>query len=245
MIVASVIDRALREYADHLQLILLFSFSVVIALLIPLFAYLPAYNSIGAIFLRNTSIFSNITPFNFELITISTLFSLLFFSFAIVAINVIVKHSRTHTKITQEVMRGLERYTGRVFVVLLIFTIICFLLTFASYVYGFSIAISYVGVLIITSAFFYAPSSIVIDENSIIHSFRSSFNFFVKRIDYFILWVVCAIVLFTLFDFIFIAIGGPQYAGYLSLLFDSFFILPFLVILQSESYMKRFALLKD
>jgi hypothetical protein len=243
--VVNVIYRALREYADHLPLILLFSLSVVIALLIPLFAYLPAYNSLGAIFLRNASIFSNITPFSFELIVISTLFSLLFLSFAIVAINVIVKHSRTHTRITHEVMMGLEKYTARVFVVLLLFTILCFLFTLASYVYGFSIAISYIGILVISSLFFYAPSSIVIDENTILRSFKSSFNFFTKKFGYFLLWLVCAIALFTLFDFVFIFIGGPQYAGYISLLFDSFFILPFLVILQSESYVKRFALLKN
>jgi hypothetical protein len=237
--------RAVHEYTNHLQLILLFSFSVLVALLIPVFASLPSYNSIGAIFLRNANLSLGISPVSAVVIIVSTLISLLFLSFAIVAINVIVKHSRTHTKITKEVVMGLERYTGRVFGLLLLFTVIFTALTVSSYIYGFPIWISYIVVLLLTPFFFYAPSSIVIDETRASNAMKKSANFFVKRFDYFVLWLAVAVVLLTALDFIFIAIGGPMLAGYIALVFDSFFVLPFLITLQSESYIKRFGLLKD
>lgn len=241
----NVMVRAVHEYTNHLQLILLFSFSVLIALLIPVFASLPAYNSIGAIFLRNANLSLNMQPLGVVVIIVSTLISLLFLSFAIVAINIIVKHSRTHTKITKEVIMGLERYTGRVFGILLLFTVVCAALTVFSYVYGFPIWISYIVVLVLTPFFFYAPSSIVIDETRASNAMKKSFDFVAKRFDYFVLWLAVAVVLLTVLDFIFIAIGGPMFAGYISLIFDSFFVLPFLITLQSESYIKRFGLLRD
>ena len=117
--------------------------------------------------------------------------------------------------------------------------------TMASYVYSFPIWISYVLILVVSPLFFYAPSSIVIDDNKAHNAMKKSAAFFIKRPDYFVLWLVVAIVLLTVLDFVFIAIGGPLYAGYLSLIVDSFFVLPFLIILQSESYVKRFALLKN
>ena len=60
------------------------------------------------------------------MIIVSFLFSLIFISFAMVMINVIVKHSRTRTKVKTAVIRSLERFTGIVFVTLLIYSIIVF-----------------------------------------------------------------------------------------------------------------------
>ena len=97
--------------------------------------------------------------------------------------------------------------------------------------------------LAITPFLFYAPASIVIDDNKITRAIKASARFIVGRFDYFVLWLVIAIALLTVFDFIFIAIGGSVLSRYLMLIVNSLFILPFLVLLQSELYMKRFKLL--
>jgi hypothetical protein len=231
-------------YLKHIGHLLLFSISFIIALLIPVFAAFPTYNDIGAIFVRTASIFVNINALSSAIIVASTMFSLLFLSFAIVAINIIVKHSRTHVRIKKDVLDGLEKYTSRVFVVLLIYLLLVTAANLITYHYKSSGIITAVVGLILIPFFFYAPSAIVIDDRRIWRSMRSSATFFVKRFDYFLLWLVLSILLLTLFDFIFITISGTLLSRYAMLVFDSLFILPFLVVLQSECYMKRFAMLK-
>ena len=231
-------------YLNHLPLILVFSVSFIIAFLIPAFASFPTYNDVGGIFLRLASILTNLTPFTTAVITFSILLSLLFLSFAIVAINVIVRHSRTQTRIRKEVMDGLERYTSRVFVVLLIYTII--VVFFEMLTYALNVSESYAAILSIVFLpfFFYAPASIVVDEKGIKRAMQQSLSFFFKRLDYIVLWFVVAFVLLSVFDLFFIAVGGTVLSRYLILVFNSLFIMPFLVVLQSQSYMGRFPMLK-
>lgn len=240
----NVLSYAFETYFGKLGLLLLFSISFVIALLIPIFVSLPTFTDIGAIFVRTSSVFVNLTAPSAAVIIASTVFSLLFLSFAIVAINVIVKHSRTKTRIRHEVIEGLERYTGRVFIALLFYTAIVMAASLISYGTGTAgVAAAVVGLAFIPF-FFYAPSSIVIDEGGIWHSMRASASYFFKRFDYFVLWLVLSIVIISFFDFIFITVSGTLISRYAMLVFDSLFILPFLAVLQSQMYMKRFALLK-
>jgi hypothetical protein len=240
----NVLTYAAETYFGRLGLLLMFSLSFVIALLIPIFASLPAYNDIGAVFVRTSSIFVNLNVVSSAVIIASTLFSLLFLSFAIVAINVIVKHSRTHVKVSKEVINGIEKYTGRVFLVLLLFTAIIMAANLAAYGLAASGISGAVVGLLFTPFFFYAPSSIVIDDRGMWQAMRASVSYFAKRFDYFLLWLVIAIIAITLFDLIFITVSGTVISRYAMLVFDSLFIAPFLVVLQSQMYMKRFALLK-
>ncbi len=240
----NVLEYALETYFGKLGIILLFSISFIIAILIPIFAAFPTYNDVGAIFVRTSSVFVNLDALNSAIIIASTLFSLLFLSFAIVAINVIVKHSRTHVRVSKEVINGIERYTGRVFAVLLLYTFIVALANLLSHSSASSGVITAIVGLAFIPLFFYAPSSIVIDDKGLRHAMTASVRYFVKRFDYFLLWLLIAIVVITFFDFLFITLSGTAASRYAMLVFDSLFILPFLVVLQSQMYMKRFALLK-
>ena len=240
---ANVLRYAVDTYLSNIYLILLSSIPFVIAFIIPVFAGFPTYVDAGAIFIRTASLFFNLDLFSTAVIAVALLFSLLFLSFAIVAINVVVKHSRTRTKVKQEVIDGLERYTSKVFVVLLLATFITLLANALSYGKSYSAVLTVLVGLAITPFLFYAPASIVIDDNNIMRAIRASIKFFSRKFDYFLLWLVIAIALITAFDFIFIAIGGSVLSRYLMLVVNSLFILPFLVLLQSELYMKRFKLL--
>jgi hypothetical protein len=241
---ANVLQYAIDTYGSHLSLILLFSISLIIASVIPLFAAFPTYSDMGGIFIRNASIFYNVTPLTAALIVFSTVFSLLFFSFGIVAINVVVKHKRTYSRIKKEVINGLERYTAKVFAILLLFTAVIILLDILSYMYSIPFyTIAVIG-LVLTPLFFYAPSSIVIDDNGILRSMKASVKHFFKRLDYVGLWLIIAIVLLTALDFIFIGIAGISLSRYVLLIVNALFVLPFLILLQSECYLRRFGLLK-
>jgi len=240
-----ILEYTWQTYFANIYLILLSSIAFIIAFLIPLFASFPTYNDLGGVLLRSASIYLNLNPFNTAVIVISILFSLLFLSFAMVAINIVVKHSRTQTKIRSEVIRGLERYTSRVFAILLVATLIIILVNVLTFNSGYSAIITAVVGLVITPFIFYAPASIVIDDSKITRSIYASLKFFAKRLDYFIVWLVIGIVLITAFDFLFIVVAGTVLSRYVMLIFSSVFILPFLVLLQGEFYISRFKLLKS
>ncbi|MEM3227583.1 MAG: hypothetical protein QXR58_02115 [Candidatus Micrarchaeaceae archaeon] len=241
---ANVLAYTAKAYASNLRVILLFSISLVIAFLIPTLAFFPTYNDMGAIFVRTASELLNLNAFTFSVIVVSVFFSLIFLSFAIVAINIIVKHGRTHVRIKKEVLEGLEKYTSRVFAVLLLFTLLLSIFNLAVYLLGLPAYLYYIIALALTPFFFYAPSSIVIDDLRIRRAFQMGTRFFFKRFDYFILWLAIAVVVLTFFDAIFIALSHTTLSGYVMLAFNAIFIVPFLVLLQSEMYMKRFAILK-
>ena len=240
----NILRYTLKTYFANIYLILLSSISFIIAFLIPIFASFPTYNDAGAVLLRTASIYLNLNPFTTAIIVIAILFSLLFLSFAIVAINIVVKHSRTQTKIRTAVINGLEKYTTNVFVILLLATVVIVLADILSFNTGYSGLIAAVFALAITPFVFYAPASIVIDDHGVLRSMAASFKFFTKRFDYFLVWLVIAVVVITLFDFVFIAAGGTALSRYVMLIFSSIFILPFLVLLQGELYISRFKLLR-
>ncbi len=240
----NVLSYSTTAYFKHLKFLLLFSLPFIIAFVIPLFASLPTYNDAGAIFIRTASIFTNLNVVSTSVIAIAVFFSLLFLSFSIVAINVIVKHSRVGIRIKDEVIKGMEKYTSKVFVLLLAYTAVVMVVGVLSYVYDLTAIPEYAAALALTPLLFYAPASIVIDDYGISRAVKASARFFVRRFDYFLLWLAIAIVLVTLFDFVFIEISGTSLSRYAMLVFNSLFILPFLVVLQSELYMKRFPLMK-
>ncbi|MCL5433519.1 MAG: hypothetical protein M1538_00890 [Candidatus Marsarchaeota archaeon] len=241
---SNILQYAIETYKEHISLISLFSIAFIIAFMIPIFAPLPTYSDAGGVFLRIQSLFINMNAFNTIIIIASAMLSLLFLSFAIVAITVVVKHKRTATKITKEVKNGLEHYTTKVFVILLLFTILFAFISITNYIFKISSLLSSLLILVLTPFFFYAPASIVIDDSRIVHSMNMSVRFFLKRFDYVLLWLVIALLLITIINFILIEVFSTLISIYLMFIINSIFILPFLVVLQDQAYMKRFALLK-
>lgn len=241
----NVLEQTIKTYLSNISLVLFSSISFIIAFLIPIFAPFPTFDDAGSVLLRTASIYLNLNPFNTAIIVVATLFSLLFLSFAMVAVNIVVKHSRTQTKVRADVIHAIEQYTGRVFIILLMATLVVWLVNVFTFNTGYSGLITAVAALLITPFVFYAPASIVIDDNKTMRAIRASLKFFFKRIDYFLIWLIFAIVIITAFDFVFITLTGTVISRYAMLIFSSIFIMPFLVLMQGELYMSRFKLLKN
>ena len=84
----------------------------------------------------------------------------------------------------------------------------------------------------------------MIDEKGLFRAMSASVAFFFKKFDYFLLWLVVAIILFTVLDFVFIHAFGTMASRYVMLVVSSVFVLPFLMLMQGEMYLNRFGLLK-
>ncbi len=246
----NVVRYAIDAYVKNIRMLLLFSLAFIVAFFIPVFASFPTFTDLGGIFVRSASVLQNLNPLTTLVIVVAVFLSTLFLSFAMVAINVVIKHSRTMKGIGKEVLKGLENYTGLVFAVLILYSAIVVLTGMLTHSTGYSAAITAIVGLVLAPFFFYAPASIVIDDSKILRAFKKSAIFFVKRIDYVLLWLVVGIALLSIFDIVFTLVGGQSALGIevssiALLIFNSLFIIPFMVVLQSELYMKRFPLLKS
>jgi hypothetical protein len=241
---ASLLEDSWETYASNIKLVLLFSIPFIIAFLIPLLAPLPTYISGGAIFLRSASIFLNLNAIGIAAIIASVFFSLLFLSFAFVAISLIVKAKRTFTKNPRSVLREVEKYTGRVFVVLLAYAFILTLVNILGYFLGLEAILTPIVGFFLFMAIFYAPTAIVIDNKRIGAALNQSLELVASRPQYFLLWVVCIIFVVSVVDFAVIHATGTLVSSYIMLILNSVFILPYFVIFQAEAYMKRFSMLR-
>jgi hypothetical protein len=161
-----------------------------------------------------------------------------------VAISLIVKAEKTHTKNTSSVIRGIEKYTSRVFLLLLLCTFALALVDVLSYYVGLQgIATPIVGFFLF-AAVFYAPVAIVIDNKGLLSAVKRSVRHVVSEPKYFLLWVVLVVAVLTVLDFIAIHTLGTLLSRYALLLVNSLFVLPYFIIYQAEAYMRRFPVLK-
>jgi hypothetical protein len=239
----NVFADSLETYREHAGLVLLFSIPFVIAALIPVFASVPTYVSSGAIFLRSASVFLNLNMVEVGVIIVAMFLSLLFLSFAAVAITLIVKTKRTHTGISGSVVRDLEKYTGRVFAVLLIYSAVLAVVEILSFPLGLQgILTPLVGFFLFVPVF-YAPAAVVLENKNVFSAMKQSAHLVVKEPQYFILWTVAIALVITALEFVTIPLTGT-YSDYVVLAINSLLLLPYFVICLAESYMRRFSLLK-
>ncbi len=240
---ANVVSDSYEAYSSNMKLVLFFSIPLVIAFLIPLLAPLPTFTSSGAIFIRSASIFTNLNFGTIAVIIAAAFFSLLFISFAFVAISLIVKARKTRLAISKRVLLDIEKYIGRVFLVLIAYTIILLIANIIGYVTGYEALLTGIVGFFGFIPIFYAPSAIVIDNTGILRSIKNSVRLVVKSPIYFVEWLVLSTVIISLIDLVLVGVLGV-YAGYAVLFVVSLFVLPYFIIFQAEAYMRRFPILR-
>jgi hypothetical protein len=245
MVNSNILTDTWETYAANIRLVLLFSIPFFISLVIPLFVSLPTYISGGGIFLRSASVFLNLNPIAVGVIIVSMFLSLLFLSFALVAIALIVRAKRTHTRHAGNVIRDIEKYTGRVFVMLLAAAGALTAIDVLSYFFGLQgIATPIAGFAIFT-VLFYAPTAIVVENKRVGPAIAQSARLVAKEPGYYIAWLALVILVISVLDVALMMLPfGTFLSRYGLLVVNSVFVLPYFVIYQAEAYMRRFPLLK-
>jgi len=235
----------LEGYIKNIKLIVFFSISFLLAFLIPLFSPTPTYIALGGIFLRTGSMFIDLTYQDIGLILLSLLSSLFLISFAIVAINLLIKSQRTLTNIRTEIIEGVEKYTLIVFWLYTMAFIISLVVILISYEYNLQELIAPLFSLLVHLPLFYMPAAIVIDEMRPINAMKMSLYMIRKRFKYFVLFILVGWALLSISDLFLISLKSYfQWSSYVVLIINSLFILPFLIILQTQIYLTKYTILK-
>ncbi|MGB9703204.1 MAG: hypothetical protein ACP5HJ_00560 [Candidatus Micrarchaeia archaeon] len=243
----NVLKTTFSAYFKNLKQILFFSFAFLITFSIPIFAGMPTYLALGGIFLRSGGIFLTVTLKDITIIILSMFLSLFFLSIGIVAINLLIKAQKAYTKTSKSKLAEFSIYTFKVFLIFSIFSILQFLFSLIGYLYNIQEFV-YLALFIFSLFIFYAPAGIVIDEFSIFSSLIYSFKFIFKKPQYFLIWLIFGSLSIILVTFISSAFQGFIFnfpiGEFLALSINSFFVAPLLIILQAESFLRKYPLFK-
>lgn len=238
----NILAHSFAAYSKNIKLISFFAIPALIALLIPAFVNTPVFSAIGASFLRTGSI-PDLTAMDFGIIIIGLLISLYLISFAIVNINLVIKSMRTNTDIKKEVMRGITGYTLNVFLLFLLGTILLLIIQLITFQIGVQQWLSPILSFIVWLPIFYAPAALVIDDLRPFRAAQKSFGMVFSKLPYFALWCVIAIVLLSVLDFVFLALLPHMIGSLAVLLLNSLFVMPFLIVFQTEVYISKYTIL--
>jgi hypothetical protein len=182
------------------------------------------------------------------LLSLAFLAALLLFSFAVVAVNVVIRAQRTLTFLKHE---DIEKIEGCTFSVFLLFLAAFLLVLFSNIaIYQYSLFGDYgelVGLLI---AFFaslsvlFAPQAIVIDDYKLGHAVSMSWKIIRKKFGYFLFFLASAGLLLLLNTWIFMKLQDVfLLSRYIAIVTNALLILPFLEVLKVQIYLSKYSIL--
>lgn len=239
-----VIDHTFKALGMNLKWILFFSIPFLFAFAIPMVSPMPTFVALGGAFLRTGSI-PDMSSIELGLVILASLVSILFISFALVSINIVIKHNRTLTKIPKEVVEGIENYVLVLFWVLVTAELFYFVVYLISYEYGVQEIVGPLVTLIVSMGLFYVPAAIVIDDMRPFRALQASFRHIYRKPMLFLLWLVIALLALVVLDAIFISLKGAiPFTRHILLILNSLVLVPFLIVLQTQIYLTKYTILK-
>ncbi len=238
----AVFKHSKSAYFKNWKLISFFSIPLLLSLLIPLFSPMPTFQAFGATFLRTGSI-PEMTYFEWGVVIISFLASMFLVSFALVAINLVIKSQRTLTNIKSEVVDGIEKYSLKLFALYVFAWVLSLAVSLLSYEYGLEKVIGPLFAFVVYTALFYVSPAIVIDEIGGVRAIKASVDMLFKKPKFFAAWFALAFLALAIPTQAFLLVMPHNIAEYLVLALNSLFLLPFLVVLQTQMYLTKYTIL--
>lgn len=239
----SVLAQALKSYADNLRLISFFSIPFLIAF--PVSLLLPSFVTVGATLLRFGSLPNDISALETALIVAFIAVSLLLMSFAIVAINTVIKSQKTQVLIRRRTLEEIEYHTFRVFWLLVFSLLLSLFANMLLYDYGLSKTLGMLVNFAIWLPIVYAPAAVVIDDLQPVRAMQASIGAIRTKPVHFVFWLALGALMLTAIDLLGIAIGSvlPVAGRYAALVLNALLVLPFLVVLQTQIYISKYTIL--
>lgn len=238
-----VFEHAIKTYTKNTGLLLVFSVSFLLGLLMPILASTPTFSAIGAVFLRFMSI-PQMTVMDFLVIGIAFVLSNYFVAFGLVAVNLIVKRERVQINLTTEIINNIARNT---LIIFLIFTSL-FLVNYAAQMLLMELQAPYwlAGIIffLIYIPTFYVGPAIVIDEMKPFHAVMASISHIRRYPIGVVKWVALGLSLLLVTSAASYLLL-PAYFQWITLVVNSFFIIPFLLVYQAHIYIEKYGILKE
>lgn len=237
----SSLSNSIKTFISNIKLLLLFSLTFLIAVLLSILANTPTYNALGGVFLRFMSI-PSMSLLDWLVIISAFLISNYLISFGVVAVNLIVKRERTYLDLSTEIRKSIPNKT------LVIFLVFTSLFLFNGIISYFLVSLG--APLILTSllflvfyipTFYIAPAMVIEDLKPVRAIFSS-----MKHIERYpmkpIKWLLLGLILTYSTTFLFYLLV-PDYYQWLEIIVNALFLLPFLIIYQAHAYIDKYRIL--
>ncbi len=238
-----VLSYAWGFYTSRIGQITAFSIPFILALSIPALVPAPTYMALGAVFIRTGSI-PELDVLAIAFTAAAYFFSLFIISDSIVNVNLVLKSRKTWTSIKKSVLMGMKKYASRIFYVYTVFLLLMFIAQLLTYSMPFQSIIYPLFVMMLGFAIFFVPPAIVIDDSDTPNSIRRAFSLATTKPLYILLWMILGLIVMSVTELIALFLLPGILGTVFILLFNSLFILPFLIVLQTTMYMEKYPLAK-
>lgn len=229
-------------YRQRFGQLLIFSIPALVAFFIPWLVPAPTFIALGLQELRTGSL-PDLTLTDVAVAGAAYLVSLFLIADAVANINLLIKTRRTFTASSQEVWSAITTYALRityVYTVLVLVFALLNLLTFEVLDAGAQAVIYPLSVLVLSVLFFFVAPAIVIDDAPVHHAIGYSLRLALQRPGLVAAWVVIGFLLLSGVRLVTSVV--PGFAGILTLAVNALFILPFLIVLQTQMYVEKYPL---
>lgn len=238
---------AWQFYKSRLNYIVVFSIPLFVVLFILLTVQAPTYTAVGAPHLRTGS-FPDLTdrPFDIVIIIVGYLIAVLVTAETIININLLIKSKRMLTNPSREILAGLGKYAFSItayLVILFLISSVTQLVTFEKPGQRFIFPLI---VFVLSFFLFFTPQAVVIDDEDTLSAMRHSFNLARRKPLLILSWVLFATVLLTILGYFFVELNfiPEPFSSFIYVALHVLFIIPFLLILQTQMYIEKYPLAK-
>ncbi|HLC78868.1 MAG TPA: hypothetical protein VJG83_00420 [archaeon] len=232
---------AIRAYADNFSTAL--AFALLLVFVLPFGAISNSFISSGTVLLGygflNQPLLDSII-----LLLLATVF-LFFYSILICLMVLAVRRDVSSVKTNYYLSEKIHKFAVKYFKFLAVFTIICALLSSVLVELNVPIVLVNVVIFALSAIFLFLPQTIVVDEEGLGASILTNWEFIAKNVPSFVfllLFGIFSVFVVVVFEFAvdyFFAFGS-----FISLLFSLVVLVPFLEVLKTMIYMKRFSIIE-
>ncbi len=236
-----VFEHAWKFYQNKFAIVVLFSIPLFVAFLVSWLVPAPSYLAAGSVLIRTGSL-PEMDLFSISITVISYILSILIVAYTLTNLNLLIKEKRTQVKTKTENIKSIAKYTLKIFILLVLLKVITLFLQLFTYGLDFQNILYPLLMGIFSIMFFFVPPAVVIDEKDTFNSLLTSIKFIIKKPVLVFLWIVFGIIAISITELILFFLFGSVFGGYLTMLVNCLFILPFLIILNIHMYMERYPL---
>ncbi|MEW5996568.1 MAG: hypothetical protein AB1657_03165 [Candidatus Micrarchaeota archaeon] len=233
-------NHSLEFFRERHKFVILFSIPFFFALLIPMLVSAPTYIALGGVFLRTGSI-PELDAAQVAVTILAYLVSLYIISDSIVNVNLLIKSKKTLTKMGTEVAKAMGTYAVNIFLIYTLAALIMLVLQLLTFDFAYRGVVLPIVSMLLGLVLFFVPPAIVIDGMKMRHAVAASAVMAVRKLPHVLFWALFGAAALTVAEFVFLFLPYP-FGVYLTMLFNSVVVIPFLLIYQTFIYMKKYPL---
>ncbi len=228
-------------YKKRLGLIVIFSIPFLLASFLLILVSAPTYLALGSLFLRTGSI-PELSAVDMVMTAVAYMVAVFVISDTIVNINIIVRSKRTLTSIKREVFDAMGKYATRIFYIYTLMLLLFFIAQLLLYENPLQGWLYPLFVFVLSMLLLFVPPAVVIDHSDTPTAIRRSAQMVMRNPSMALVWVVAGLLAMSVTGLVIFAVIPSPFSSYLILLVNSLFVLPYLIVLQTQMYMEKYPL---